>query len=193
MFGYSRVSTADQSHASQELALRAAGVQQVFLDTYTGASASRPELDKLRLTIRQGDTVVVTRLDRLGRSAKDLLNLSSEFEEKGVNLVVLEQNINTATPEGKLFFTIISAMAEFERSLISARTKDGLAAARARGMKGGRKPVMNPAKTLAAQNVFRDGRHVSEIASVLGVSRPTIYKVLNQRADVELTPIQTST
>jgi len=181
VFGYSRVSTADQSHASQELALRAAGVEQVFLDTYTGTSSARPELDKLRLTIRQGDTVVVTRLDRLGRSAKDLLNLASEFEDKGVNLVVVEQNINTSTAEGKLFFTIISAMAEFERSLISARTKDGLAAARARGMNGGRKPVMNSAKTLTAQSMYRDGRHVSEIAAVLGVSRPTIYKAINSR------------
>ncbi len=160
------------------MALRAAGVQQVFLDTYTGAAVSRPELDRLRLTIRQGDTIVVTRLDRLGRSAKDLLILASEFDEKGVNLVVLEQNINTSTAEGKLFFTIISAMAEFERSLISARTKDGLAAARARGMKGGRKPVMSAAKTLTAKTMFREGRNVSEIASVLGVSRPTIYKAI---------------
>lgn len=179
VFGYSRVSTADQSHASQELALRAAGVEQVFLDTYTGSAASRPELDKLRLAIRLGDTVVVTRLDRLGRSAKDLLNLASEFEEKGVNLVVLEQNINTSTAEGKLFFTIISAMAEFERSLISARTKDGLAAARARGMKGGRKPVMTPAKSQTANTMYRSGHHVSEIALVLGVSRPTVYKAIN--------------
>ncbi len=178
VFGYSRVSTADQSHASQELALRAAGVEQVFLDTYTGAASSRPELDKLRLTIRPGDTVVVSRLDRLGRSARDLLNLASEFEEKGVNLVVVEQNINTSTAEGKLFFNIVSAMAEFERSLISSRTKDGLAAARARGMKGGRKAVMNSAKTLTAQSMYRDGRHVAEIASVLGASRPTVYKAL---------------
>lgn len=122
---------------------------------------------------------MVTRLDRLGRSAKDLLNLASEFDEKGVNLVVLEQNINTSTAEGKLFFTIISAMAEFERSLISARTRDGLAAARARGMKGGRKPVMSSAKTLAAQTMYKEGRQVSEIASALGVSRPTIYKAIN--------------
>jgi DNA invertase Pin-like site-specific DNA recombinase len=95
-----------------------------------------------------------------------------------VNLVVVEQNINTSTAEGKLFFTIISAMAEFERSLISARTKDGLAAARARGMKGGREPFMNPAKTLIAQRMYRDGNQVAEIASVLGVSRPTIYKAI---------------
>jgi DNA invertase Pin-like site-specific DNA recombinase len=122
----------------------------------------------------------VTRLDRLGRSARDLLNLASEFDDKGVNLVVLEQNIDTSTAEGKLFFTIISAMAEFERSLISARTKDGLAAARSRGMKGGRKPVMTPAKTLTAKTMHREGRHVSEIASVLGVSRPTVYKAIAQ-------------
>jgi DNA invertase Pin-like site-specific DNA recombinase len=172
------VSTVDQSHASQEDTLRSAGVHKFFLDTFSGTAASRPELDKLRMAMRAGDTVVVTRLDRLGRSAKDLLILASEFEEKGVNLVVVEQNINTSTAEGKLFFTIISAMAEFERSLISARTKDGLAAARARGMKGGRKPVMTAAKSQVAITMYRAGRQVSEIASVLGVSRPTVYKAI---------------
>ncbi len=177
--GYSRVSTSDQNHASQLDALKNAGVEQVFLDTFTGAKSSRPELDKMLASLRKGDTVVVTRLDRLGRSAKDLLNLSSEFEEKGVNLVVIEQKIDTSTAEGKLFFTIISAMAEFERSLISARTKDGLAAARARGRKGGRKPVMSTTKQELAKSMYADGKFVAEIAKVLGVSRPTIYKALN--------------
>jgi DNA invertase Pin-like site-specific DNA recombinase len=177
--GYSRVSTVDQSHNSQSDALKKTGVDQIFLDTFTGTKASRPELDKMLTLLREGDTVVVTRLDRLGRSAKDLLNLASEFEAKGVNLLVLEQSIDTSNPEGKLFFTIISAMAEFERSLISVRTRDGLAAARARGRVGGRRPVMTKAKTEAAKSMFSNGRQVSEIAKVIGVSRPTVYKALN--------------
>lgn len=177
--GYARVSTSDQNHASQVDGLRGAGVDRMYLDTFTGAKSSRPELDRMMASLRAGDTVVVTRLDRLGRSAKDLLNLSSEFESMGVSLVVIEQNIDTSTPEGKLFFTIISAMAEFERSLISARTKDGLEAARARGRKGGRKPVMTPAKAKTAKEMYKNGQYVSEIAQVLGVSRPTVYKTLN--------------
>lgn len=178
--GYSRVSTSEQSHASQEDLLNKSGVDKIYLDTYTGSKASRPELDKMLASLRDGDTVVVTRLDRLGRSAKDLLALSSELEDKGVNLNVIEQSIDTSTAEGKLFFTIISAMAEFERSLISARTKDGLEAARARGRKGGRKPVMTKAKQETAKAMYSSGRYVSEIAQVLGVSRPTVYKALNQ-------------
>jgi DNA invertase Pin-like site-specific DNA recombinase len=178
--GYSRVSTSDQSHASQENLLHKAGVDKIYLDTYTGSKASRPELDKMLSSLRDGDTVVVTRLDRLGRSAKDLLALSSELEVKGVNLRVIEQSIDTSTAEGKLFFTIISAMAEFERSLISARTRDGLEAARARGRKGGRKPVMTKAKQETAKAMYSSGKYVSEIAQVLGVSRPTVYKALNQ-------------
>lgn len=177
--GYARVSTTDQSHASQVDALNGAGVDRMYLDTFTGSKASRPELDKMMGSLRRGDTVVVTRLDRLGRSARDLLNLSNELESLGVSLVVLEQNIDTSTPEGKLFFTIISAMAEFERSLIGARTRDGLEAARARGRKGGRKPVMTPAKTQTAIDMYHKGRYVSEIAQVLGVSRPSVYKALN--------------
>lgn len=177
--GYARVSTSDQNHNAQKDALTKAGANQLFMDTFTGSKSSRPELDKMLNSLRPGDTVIVTRLDRLGRSAKDLLNLSSEFESRSVNLLVLEQNIDTSNAEGKLFFTIISAMAEFERSLISVRTREGLAAARARGRKGGRKPVMTKAKTAAAKTMYSSGRHISEIAQVLGVSRPTIYKALN--------------
>jgi DNA invertase Pin-like site-specific DNA recombinase len=178
--GYSRVSTAEQSHASQEDLLNKVGIDRIYLDTYTGSKASRPELDKMLSSLRSGDTVVVTRLDRLGRSAKDLLALSSQLEDKGVNLFVIEQSIDTSSAEGKLFFTIISAMAEFERSLISARTKDGLEAARARGRRGGRKPVMTRAKQETAKSMYSNGKYVSEIAKVLCVSRPTVYKALNQ-------------
>ncbi len=176
--GYGRVSTTDQNPDSQRDALSRANVHQVFMDAFTGTKASRPELDKMRQQLRSGDTLVITRLDRLGRSAKDLLNLVSELDEAGVNLEVLDQNINTSTPEGKLFFTLVASFAEFEREIMRARTIDGLASARARGRVGGRRPSMSPAKVATAKQMYSDARPVKEIAEVLGVSRPTIYRAL---------------
>ena len=176
--GYSRISTADQTVDSQKDALLKAGVDSIYSDIYTGTKASRPELDRLKDQLRAGDTIVVTRLDRLGRSTKDLLNLVSDLQEKGVHLEVLEQSINTSTPEGKLFFTLVASFAEFEREIMRARTIDGLKAARARGKVGGRKSVMTTAKISTAQQMYSEGKYVSEIAEVLGVSRPTIYRAL---------------
>ncbi|CAB4706666.1 unannotated protein [freshwater metagenome] len=121
---------------------------------------------------------MITRLDRLGRSTKDLLNLVSDLQDKGVHLEVLEQSINTSTPEGKLFFTLVASFAEFEREIMRARTMDGLKAARARGKVGGRKSVMTTAKINTAQQMYSEGKYVTEIAEVLGVSRPTIYRAL---------------
>jgi len=178
--GYGRISTADQNASSQEDALKAAGVDQLFIDTFTGTKSSRPELDRMKEQLRSGDTIIITRLDRLGRSTKDLLNLVSELDDHGVNLQVLEQNINTSTPDGKLFFTMIAAFAEFEREIMRSRTIDGLVAARARGRKGGRKPAMSDSKIEMARKLYREGKQVTEIASVLGVSRPTIYRVLEK-------------
>ncbi|MDH6240128.1 recombinase family protein [Aurantimicrobium minutum] len=178
--GYGRISTTDQNASSQEDALKAAGVDRLFIDTFTGTKASRPELNKLKEVIREGDTLVITRLDRLGRSAKDLLELASELDAKGVQLEVIEQNIDTSTAEGKLFFTLIAAFAEFEREMIRARTMDGLAAARARGKVGGRKPSLSNSQKAEVVKLFQEMRSVEEISELFRVSRPTIYRVIRE-------------
>ena len=179
--GYGRVSTQDQNLDAQRDALKSASADKIFIEKITGTKASRPELDKLREQMRQGDTLVVTRLDRLGRSTKDLLAISSELEAKGVELEVLEQNINTKTPEGKLFFTMIAAMAEFEHSMMVARTKDGLAAARARGRLGGRKPKLSDAQKRQVKKLY-DAREltVREIAEMFNITPPTVYRAIQQ-------------
>jgi DNA invertase Pin-like site-specific DNA recombinase len=110
------------------------------------------------------------------------LNLVSDLKDQGVNLEVIEQNINTSTPEGKLFFTLVATFAEFEREIMRARTIDGLASARARGRVGGRKPAMSPAKIATAKKMYSEGKYVKEIAEVLGVSRPTIYRCLESNS-----------
>lgn len=180
--GYGRVSTLDQNLEAQADALRKAGADKVFIEKITGTKASRPELDRVREQMRKGDTLVITRLDRLGRSTRDLLAISSELEEKGIELEVLEQNINTKTPEGKLFFTMIAAMAEFEHSLMVARTKDGLAAARARGRLGGRKPKLTEAQKKQVKKLY-DEREltVREIAEMFNITPPTVYRALESR------------
>ncbi len=180
--GYGRVSTVDQNPDSQKDALLKAGADQIFLDTYTGTKSSRPQLDKMLEQLRAGDTIVITRLDRLGRSTKDLLNLVSDLQDSGVNLEVLEQNINTSSPEGKLFFTLVASFAEFEREIMRARTIDGLAAARARGRVGGRKPKLSHSQIDQILKMHASGDNISSIAEIFAVSRPTIYRVLEKAA-----------
>lgn len=191
--GYGRVSTADQSVSSQEDALEAVGCDRVFTDTFTGTKKDRPELNKALDVLRNGDTLVVTRLDRLGRSAKDLLQIVTGLEERGVEFEVIEQSIDTKTAEGKLFFTIISGFAEFEREIMRSRTMDGLAAARARGRLGGRPAKFTPKQKAQIVRLYNDGMHVSEIMEMFGASRPTIYKVVNEAKRPNLEPAGSST
>ena len=184
--GYGRVSTMDQHLDAQQDALLAAGADKLFVEKITGTKASRPELDKALEYLREGDTLVITRMDRLGRSAKDLLTIVSTLEALGVDLEILEQNIDTKTPEGKLFFTMVAGFAEFEHSMMVARTKEGLAAARARGRVGGRKPKMTATKVDEAKRLYGEGNlTVQEIAELLGVSRPTIYRAVGSQKSPE--------
>lgn len=177
--GYGRVSTLDQNLDSQTDTLNAANVDRLFIEKITGTVKERPELEKVMDLLRTGDTLVVTRLDRLGRSTKDLLSISSELEDKGVELEVLEQNINTKTPEGRLFFTLVAAFAEFEHALMVARTKDGLAAARARGRVGGRKSKLSAAQKNQIRKLYEERElTVRQIGELFGVTSPTIYRSL---------------
>lgn len=187
--GYGRVSTTDQHPEAQRDALAAVGIDadNIFIDKASGKLASRPELDKALLRVRKGDRLTVTKLDRLGRSLDNLIELSKRLDSEGVALRVLDQGIDTSTAAGKLFFHIIGAIAEFEHSLMSERTRDGLEAARARGRKGGRKQALTPTQARMAQEMYdetgADGKRrwtVQHIADELQVSRPTIYRYLKK-------------
>ncbi|PPJ19915.1 resolvase [Nocardia nova] len=146
--GYGRVSTRDQHPEAQHDALTAAGCEQIFLDKTSGKLASRPELSKALLVAnRPKDQLVVTKLDRLGCSLEHLIELSKTLQDRGVDLVVLDQGIDTSTAVGRMFFQILGAIAEFEHALMSERTRDGLAAARARGRTGGQKPKLGPGRS----------------------------------------------
>ncbi|MDP9988645.1 DNA invertase Pin-like site-specific DNA recombinase [Arthrobacter oryzae] len=183
---HSRVSTQEQHPEAQHDALAVAGCEQIFVDTASGKLARRPELDKALLSAnRAGDQLVVTKLDRLGRSLENLIELSNTLQGRGVDLVVLDQGIDTSTAIGRMFFQILGSIAEFEHSLMSERTRDGLAAARARGRTGGQKPKLGPRQVKLAREMYEekgpDGKRahtVEHIAQEFGVTRPTIYRHL---------------
>jgi DNA invertase Pin-like site-specific DNA recombinase len=184
--GYGRVSTRDQNPNAQHDALTAAGCEQIFIDKASGKLARRPELDKALLVAhRRGDQLVVTKLDRLGRSLAHLIELSAQLQERGVDLVVLDQSIDTSTAMGRMFFQILGSIAEFEHALMSECTLDGLAAARARGRTGGQKAKLTARQAKIARDMYEetgpDGRRVhtvAQIAAEFGVTRPTIYRHL---------------
>lgn len=179
LLGYSRVSTGDQDAALQDDALIAAGCSRIFSDTASGALAERPQLAQVLDHLRDGDTLVVWKLDRLGRSISHLIETVTALEQRGVGFRSLQESIDTTTPGGRLVFHVFAAMAEFERDVIRERTNAGLAAARARGRKGGRPSVMTPDKLAVARELYAAGGHtVAQIAAVVGVSRASLYRHL---------------
>jgi DNA invertase Pin-like site-specific DNA recombinase len=177
LLGYARVSTLDQNPQLQADELTAAGCYRVFTDHASGAKSSRPALDEVLDQLRPGDTLVVWRLDRLGRSLRHLIDVVTDLDARGVGFRSLRENIDTTTAGGKLVFHMFGALAEFERDLIRERTSAGLAAARARGRKGGRPTVMTPAKAAAARHMYDERTHtLAEIAKVIGVSRSAVAR-----------------
>lgn len=183
LIGYARVSTADQNPEFQESALMEAGCSRIFTDKASGALAERDQLAAALEYLRPGDIVCVWRLDRLGRSLKHLVQTVADLEERGVGFRSLTENIDTTSPTGRLVFHLFASLAEFERDLIRERTVAGLAAARARGRRGGRKPSLSPKQIEVARKMHAEGDStVSEIAETLGVSRATIYRHLRPAA-----------
>jgi len=186
--GYARVSTRSQNDDTQIDELTGYGCDKIFTDTASGKLAARPELDKALDWLRAGDVFVITRLSRAMRSLKHLLALADELRERGIDLVVLRQHIDTTTPAGRLVFHVLGAIDEFQRELIIEGTREGLEAARARGRTGGRKPKLSAAKAATVRRMYQatgpDGTRlhtVAEIAQTAGVHRTTVYDYLKKQ------------
>lgn len=181
LLGYARVSTVDQDASLQIDALDQAGCSRVFVDTMSGTIGQRPELDRLLDQVRDGDTIVVWRLDRLGRSLRHLITQVQDLADRGVGLRSLQESIDTTSPGGRLIFHVFGALAEFERDLITERTTAGLAAARARGRHGGRPTKLTDDQVRTARRLYKDSElTVAEIGHVLGVSRSTVYRSIQR-------------
>ena len=192
--GYARVSTSEQTLALQQDALKAAQCELTFEDTISGVKTERPGLDQALSHLRAGDTLVVWRLDRLGRSLPHLIETVTRLQAKGIGLKSLTESIDTTTPGGVLIFHVFGALAQFERDLIRERTRAGLTAARARGKQGGRPKALariDPKKLETARRMAQDpATPISQICEFLGVSRWTVYRYLPRpqprlRADQE--------
>ncbi len=177
--GYARVSTDDQHLHMQRDALTAAGCTKIYEDKTSGAKASRPGLELALEVARQDDVLVIWRLDRLGRSLKDLIQTMEMLELRGIGLESLQEAIATTTSGGRLVFHLFAALAEFERHLIRERTQAGLIAARARGRRGGRPKALDPAKRQLALELYAERQHsVEEICRLMGISKPTLYNYI---------------
>ena len=178
VFGYARVSTEQQNLDRQLDMLKGYGVDYIYNEKMTGTKRNRPELERMLERLTAGDTVVIESLSCLGRSTKDLIWLMETFNQKGANLVSLKESIDTTTSTGKLLFTLMSALAQFERDVLADRTREGLAAARARGRKGGRPPVNGEAVKKAIK-LYKTGQYsVREITELTGIKPSTLYKNL---------------
>ena len=179
LIGYARVSTDDQNLDLQRDALIQAGCPKLYEDKESGAKAERPSLLLALEVLREGDTLVVWRLDRLGRSLKDLIILVDKLEQRGVGLKSLRENIDTGSSGGMLVFHLFGALAQFERNLTRERTQAGLSAARARGRSGGRPKALDANKRQLAIRLYHERQHsIDELCRMMGISKPTLYSYL---------------
>jgi DNA invertase Pin-like site-specific DNA recombinase len=178
LIGYARVSTADQTLALQEDALRQAGCDKIFRDVISGAAAERPGLAEALAYARPGDVLVVWKLDRLGRSLAHLIDLVQQLDTRGIGLHSLHEQLDTTSAGGRLIFHLFGALAEFERALIRERTVAGLAAARARGRVGGRPRRLTCEQVAMARRLIADGAAVVQVAAAFHVHRTTLYRAL---------------
>jgi DNA invertase Pin-like site-specific DNA recombinase len=181
LIGYARVSTQDQTLDLQTDALRQVGCEKIFTDTTSGVKSERPGLQEAMNHLRAGDTLVVWRLDRLGRTLKHLIATITNLSEKGIGFKSLQEYMDTTTSGGKLIFHIFGALAEFEREVIKERTNAGLQAARARGRLGGRPKLqsLDPKKIALARKLYEDGNTpVKEICDTLHIGRSTLYRYI---------------
>lgn len=178
LIGYARVSTLDQNLDLQKKSLLEAGCEKIYEDAASGTASDRPGLNLLLEVLREGDCLVVWKLDRLGRSLKRLIELVETLAERGINFRSLTDSIDTATPSGRFFFHLMASLAEMERDLIVERTRAGLEAARAKGRVGGRRRVMTAGKVEAGRRLLAAGMTAKEAAASLGVSLPTFYRWL---------------
>lgn len=174
--GYARVSTTAQDPQLQLDALAAASVDRIYVEQASGVATRRPELDRLLENARAGDTIVIWRLDRLGRSMKHLLELIEDLERHDIALVSLNEQIDTTSANGRLILRLLASLAAFERELLAERTRAGLDAARKQGRVGGRPKALSPAAADTATSLHRGGKSVTQIADTLRVSRATIYR-----------------
>lgn len=176
LIGYARVSTQDQNLQLQHQALQSAGCSRIFEDKLSGLRSDRPGLTQALDILREGDTLVVWKLDRLGRSVKGLVDLVEGLQRRGVHFRSQTDAIDTSTPSGRFFFHVMASLAQMERELIAERTRAGLDAARKAGRIGGRKRKMTPAKIAAARQLLQAGTPSKDVAQSLGVSVPTLYR-----------------
>jgi DNA invertase Pin-like site-specific DNA recombinase len=179
--GYARVSTADQHLRMQEDALKQAGCKKIYHDTASGTKADRPGLGKALEQLREGDVLVVWKLDRLGRSLRNLIDIIQQLQDQNIGFQSLRESIDTTTTGGKLVFHIFSALAEFERDLIRDRTQAGLQAARARGKKGGRPAQLSSKEITKMIGYYQEGKNtVDEICKIFGIGRTCFYNYLRK-------------